>query len=202
MSVCLQNVRKTSVNVRKTFATNDVLKVTNDVLEVTNKKTFNDYLNQPYKNDRKLNEKVEALTEEIHELKEQLSVYDKKPNERIEVFTEEDYVLFQQRLKEWRELNPKIERLEADKVTTDRLFNELNTKNIDQNYLTRDLKRENKDLRKDKKKHLKLIFQLTDSLKSLQATLEKQGTAIENDSKSRFTQNAIEARKTDWKDKE
>tara|TARA_R110001606_G_scaffold348030_1_gene497486 strand:- start:510 stop:1244 length:735 start_codon:yes stop_codon:yes gene_type:complete len=182
----------------------NVLEVTTNVLEVTNKKSFNDFLNQPHKSNKALallEQENEILKAQIIELKESLLQFDKKPNEIIEVFTEEDYITFKQRLKEWRELNPKIERLKQEKVQSDRLFNELNTKNIDQNYENRYLKKDNKRLTEDNDQKRNEISQLIALTVKLQATLEKQSTALENFSKATFTETAIKARNTDWKDK-
>lgn len=182
------NVREMSVNVRET----------------SELKTFSDYLNQPHKSNKPLallEQENKILKAQIIELKESLLQFDKKPNEIIEIFTEEDYVIFKQRLKDWRELNPKIERLKQEKVQSDRLFNELNTKNIDQNYENRYLKKDNKRLTEDNDQKRNEISQLIALTVKLQATLEKQSTALENYSKATFTETAIKARNTDWKDK-
>ena len=184
--------------------TDNVLKTSVNVLKTSETKSFSDFLNQPYKSGKAsalLEHENEILKAQIIELKERLLQFDKKPNEIIEVFTEEDYITFKQRLKEWRELNPKIERLKQEKVQSDRLFNELNTKNIDQNYENRYLKKDNKRLTEDNDQKRNEISQLIALTVKLQATLEKQSTALENFSKATFTETAIKARNTDWKDK-
>ena len=176
------NVREMSVNVR----------------EVSETKSFNEYLNQPHKNPKtstKLEDENEALKSQIESLEERLQQFDKKPNERIEIFTEADYVIFEQRLKEWRLQDQQIKLLDEKKTHSDRLFKELDRKNIEQNYENRFLKRENGRLEADNEQKRGLIAELVEFTKRLGATLETQ-------SKDLFTKTAMEAKKTDWSNKD
>jgi ribonuclease HI len=140
-------------------------------------------------------EDTEALKAQIKSLEERLQQFDKKSNERIEIFTEADYVIFEQRLKEWRLQDQQIKLLDEKKTHSDRLFKELDRKNIEQNYENRFLKRENGRLEADNEQKRGLIAELVEFTKRLGATLETQ-------SKDLFTKTAMEAKKTDWSNKD
>jgi ribonuclease HI len=140
-------------------------------------------------------EDTEALKAQIKSLEERLQQFDKKSNERIEIFTEADYVIFEQRLKEWRLQDQQIKLLDEKKTHSDRLFKELDRKNIEQNYENRFLKKENGRLEADNEQKRGLIAELVEFTKRLGATLETQ-------SKDLFTKTAMEAKKTDWSNKD
>jgi len=200
------NVRETSVNVRKTSET----------------KSFSDFLNQPYKNDKTLallkhenetlkaqiielketllefdknpNEKVEALIKEIQELKEELSLYDIRENERIEVFTQTQYTEFEKRLKEYPIQKQTIQ---EDKNIKRELETELKIKDVKLEG-TKDLLQ----LHKDENDFLKLQCDYKD--KQNAKLLEQQNKLIEsvsNYSKKAFVESTVKAKNTDWSKK-
>lgn len=192
---------------------------TDNVRETSVRKTFNDYLNQPHKNDKtiaslehenetlkaqnielkekllqfdeKPNERVEALTEEIQELKEQLSLYDIRENERLEVFTQTQYTEFEKRLKEYPIQKQTIQK---DKNIKRELETELKIKDVKLEG-TKDLLQ----LHKDGEAFWKLQSDYKD--KQNAKLLEQQNKLIEsvsNYSKKAFVESTVKAKNTDW----